>query len=188
MSPKTGETRRCSRCLEVKPIEEFRLRSRATGARACDCRLCHNEYERVRRASKRTGTRSNEIFRWATAVKRQRDDRRLGLLVQGMIARLGGVDAFADLWVQEMRSAMSQRDGWRRSLDCFVAILRLAGEYDRRCTPQPLGAGEPDMATLRDLVTRHPELVLAAASELGWSVIPAYRGERTNDGTACQFH
>lgn len=52
-------TKKCSKCGRELPIEQFSLRSKATGQLQCWCKDCMNEAARKRHGSTRLGTLSD---------------------------------------------------------------------------------------------------------------------------------
>jgi hypothetical protein len=174
MTAPGDDLRLCQHCLATKPAAEFRRRSPAGPARLRQCRPCHNRAERERRAGKRARREHRLTARALTRVKDERDNRRLEWLVGVLVREFGGMPGLVASWSAYHRRAM--RAGGLAAVRCFQAIFRLL-EYCESAQPDPgaMSDEEADRALLAHveaLIQQHPELALAAASELGWTVVP----------------
>ena len=129
----------CNGCGRSLPIDQFRRRSKRTNARQSRCRECYNAYMR---AYRRRG-RDKVIAKFATQVQREHSLRRVAMLCEQMIGRLGGLDAFSAAWAAQINAAVAARPGRRFVLHGFSAIARLAEIVEAN-------GGAPDYSALTD--------------------------------------
>ena len=169
-----SDTRFCNQCLKVKPITEFRRRSRTGSARLGQCRACHNESERQRLANKRAHRNHRRMAKCLTELKNERSNDRLELILGVMITKFGGMQGFITAWDKYCSLAMEQ-SGFA-AFRCFSTVIRLA-QYceEHRSDPSEMTDEELERAMMEHtehLIQQHPELAVAAARRLGWQVEP----------------
>ena len=104
-------TRHCTQCGELKPLTQFRRRSRDGTIHMSDCNTCHARAERKRNARKRAERECRMLADFADRLKTARH-RRVLLLCETMFRHFGGVDAFAQALADHFNEAKA---GTRRS-------------------------------------------------------------------------
>ena len=166
----------CSDCLEVRPSSEFRRRFRTGQARLGQCRACHNVAERLRRAQRRRAWRDQRVAAFVTQLKNARSDNHVRLLCNLMVYRCGGLQGFTRAWQEQVAQVHRDQPGSKKSLDFFQAVARMIAFSD---SMRPKVTELPDEDLRRELeaetlrlIEAHPELVVQAAAEIGWTVIP----------------
>ncbi len=90
--------RRCESCLVQHPIDQFRRRHRDRGQRVNQCRLCHNQLERYRRAAIRHRVSRQEMAKAMTQFKNSTAAARVPAFCAEMVQHFGGADHFLDAW------------------------------------------------------------------------------------------
>ena len=117
------DTRICIDCSSIKPLSEFRRRSRNRPDRLNQCRDCHNRAERQRRAALRASDKQLNMARSLTELKNEADNRRLELLIKQMLDHFGGLPGFISAWEIYLDQAM--KDGGLSAFRCFASMIRL---------------------------------------------------------------
>ena len=135
------QTKACQQCLRIQPLGEFRRRYRNRPQRMHTCNSCRNEYERVRRYNLRRKGRDRTIARFAMRLKHATDANRVLLLACEMLQRYGGVQGFAESWVQQARRTMEDRPGSTPALNFFLVSPTWSS------TPKTLGRRSVSLTT-----------------------------------------
>ncbi|QDT51692.1 hypothetical protein Pan258_57840 [Symmachiella dynata] len=171
----TAPTRLCEQCLTAKPISQFRRRTQSGSARLHQCRDCHNAYERARLSRKRQQRDDRRISKALTQIKNESNGKRLELLCAMLVRQFGGTEGFASAWFNFHQRAAER--GQAAALRSFESVFRLLKYCDEnRDEPADLSDEDLRKAVLeetKDLLRREPELAVAAAREIGWTVIPS---------------
>ncbi len=167
--------RLCEQCLTAKPISQFRRRTQSGSARLHQCRDCHNAYERARLARKRQQRDDRRVSKALTQIKNESNSKRLELLCAMLVQQFGGTEGFAAAWFNFHCRAANR--GQAAALRSFKAISRLLKySEENRDDPGDLSDEDLERAVLdetKELILREPELAVAAAEQIGWTVIPA---------------
>jgi hypothetical protein len=131
--------RRCESCLVQRPIEQFRRRHRDRDQRVNQCRLCHNELERYRRAAIRHRVSRREMAKAMTQLRNSTASARVPAFCAEMVQHFGGADHFLDAW-----KACIDQDLKKGGLPAFrhIAVLLRFMEYFE---PEPV-----DYSTMSD--------------------------------------
>ena len=124
----------CEHCLEWKPDTEFRRRFKGGSARLNQCRICHNETERVRRARGHREQCDKFVAAFVTRLKNAKANGLVALLCNVMVQHFGGVQGFVNAWTQQIDRIRSEQPGSKKALDFYQAVLRMIEFCD---TPQP---------------------------------------------------
>ena len=72
------ETKPCSKCFTIKPLEDFAFKNKATGRRNAVCKACHkiyrdNHYRNNKRKNvRRTSKRRETLREWVNTYKKER--------------------------------------------------------------------------------------------------------------------
>ena len=171
----TEEARLCEHCLKWQPFGEFRRRSRDGEARLRQCRTCHAQAERQRRANRKGKT----IDKFASALNRATGMAMASTLCGEMYNQFGGVAGFATaIWSHYEEATISSK----------TRILLMIGHFTElnsasREDCDPYSARTLGLLTDEDLERRveeqteraivsNPQLAIAAAARLGWTLIP----------------
>ena len=176
MAPVIADSKLCEYCLTVKPITEFRRRYRDGTERMNECRTCHNESERMRRAHRRTSRDNDAIKQFVTRLKNTHRPEQIELLCGAMIRRLGGLQSLFVAWVRQVEAAQSAQPGSKKVLDFYQAIFRMI-EYCNSGRRDLAEISDEDlqgeiMESCKQLIRQHPEVAVEAAEQIGWTVIP----------------
>jgi len=141
-----------------------------------ECRECHNDAERRRRAGKRTEADRKAIAKFTTQLKNETDDRRVRLLCLAMIKYHGGLQQLVRCWVEQLEHCRKKNPGGFAAMGFFSAIARLS-EYCEAQKPKPSEMTDEELheaamgQTVR-LIQSNPQLAVVAAQRLGWKVVP----------------
>jgi hypothetical protein len=175
--PLAADTRFCEQCVSLKPIAEFRKRSRTGSAHLNQCRTCHNRAERERRAKNRAMRGHRRMAKFLTQLNNEKSNDRLRLLSSVMFQQFGGMEGFVSAWADYQHQAMEQ--GGFAAFRCFQTVVRLL-QYCEETRPDPVGMTDEElersvMEHTKQLIQQHPELAVAAASEVGWTIVASQR-------------
>lgn len=78
------ETKKCSKCFKIKPIEEFSWKIKAKNRRATECKVCHRilrkkHYEDNKSIEKlRVSTRKKQLRKWLNEYKLLQECKNCG--------------------------------------------------------------------------------------------------------------
>jgi len=177
----TEDIRFCEQCCEFRPLTEFRRRSRAGTGRMHQCRQCHNQSERMRREKRRAKRERSSVATWLTRIKNERSNARLEFLIGAMLHQFGGMENYVAAYADYHRHAMQQ--GEFAAYRCLQSLFRLL-ELREAKEPDPYDMTDEELEhylaeQTKAAIRLQPELAVAAAKELGWSVIP---GDTVADG------
>jgi hypothetical protein len=134
--------RLCESCLLQYPLEQFRHRRCGGEALMRQCRLCHNQAERLRRQRKRGWLADRQFRQHLTSLKNQRTARGLERVYLDLIREFGGTSGLLKMWTQAIEKDMAT--GGFRAYRHIASILRLMQHYENA---QP---NKPDYGTLSD--------------------------------------
>jgi len=124
-TPDRNGLRLCNVCYQWRPANEFRLLRRGGTQLRRQCKYCHADYQR----RWKMGRKRKRLWACLRLAARRKASRRLvQCLANELVKRLGGVEAAADLWVNEILSAPL---GSARRLRGLQAIHRLLAESRR---------------------------------------------------------
>jgi hypothetical protein len=127
----TQATRFCEHCLTARPITDFRLRSRGGSGRMGQCRGCHAQAERERRARHRQRHDDRRVSRFLVAVHGERSHRRVAAICNAMSDEFGGVQGFVAAWRDFYRRSFAKGGlGAIRSFQAYLRLVRYVGERD----------------------------------------------------------
>ncbi len=176
MSEPSTEMRLCRQCLVPKPIDEFRLRRRGGTERMRQCSSCHSQTEKLRRASRRSKLERDAAAKFALDLKNAKNHKQVVLLCNAVIKRFGGMGAFASAWLKQAETACGEKPGSKKACDFFQAGLRLM-EYCEAQRPNMGQMSDEELRTramyeIQRFIEQQPEVAIAAANRLGWTVIP----------------
>ncbi len=180
----TLDFRRCSRCWQDKPIQQFRFKRKAEGIRHEECNQCENERQRAKRRN-----RNDKAVRdFNYAVRRKRCPEAIALLCQELVRQFGGFANAARIWREALDSA-SQAGRHASVLKSFATLAELLEAH------QTLGPHASDLTdeeleqrknwSLLAFVRQYPRVAVEAARTIGWQVVPvASTGQdgRQHDG------
>jgi hypothetical protein len=175
----------CRTCRTPKPLDDFRRRAKDKEARLNQCRSCHREAERCRRAEKRSRRAGDEIELFAKAVWRGRMHAEAAPLLALLYEKFGGAIGFAEeFWTTYQQAP----PGSNRRVRLLLAFIRLNElDYPRQEAERKARATKYNLMTdeeleqeqnalilglLPRLIAAKPELAIWAADQLGWQVIP----------------
>lgn len=131
--------RHCEHCLAERPLHQFRRRYRGREQRVNQCRLCHNELERYRRAAIRHRVSRREMAKAMTQLKNSTAAARVPAFCGEMVRHLGGADGFLAAWKDCI-----DRDLERGGLPAFRHLAVLL-KFMKYCEPEPV-----DYSTMSD--------------------------------------
>ena len=121
-------TKVCRICAEPKTITEFRPRSHDGSQRQSECRTCHNESERIRRAAKT----NRKLQAFVTALAARRDADRIVGMAKIVVRSFGGLDEFAREWNRQQKRAMTESPVVAyRYLTAALRLMELASRFER---------------------------------------------------------
>ncbi|MEZ6051248.1 MAG: hypothetical protein R3C02_07660 [Planctomycetaceae bacterium] len=175
----TEEWRICSQCWERRPLSDFRFRFKSKGERHPQCRHCNTEGARRRAARKR----EQQIHDFTSRLIKERNARKLAVLVGEMVQQFGGVESFAKAWHAAIESARARGKDCSalRSFRALFQLMTAREELELEAKTafdqelEQMGSEEIREMRLRgavELIREQPQIAIQAAMRLGWSVTP----------------
>ncbi len=165
-------TKRCRRCHQRLPIEQFRFHYRSQGIRHQECNRCAREISRESHQRQR----NVDLCEFLTETRRAQTAQALGATVEEVIARYHGVERFAHRFHEAVEAA---REAGRTAtvLRSFLVLTRmLAASVEMSTKTHELSDDElrdrTEQSLIR-LILRKPALAVRVCRQLGWLVIPA---------------
>lgn len=124
-------TRLCESCFHTQPLTEFRRRKRGSEHRMRQCRQCHNEFERYRRAAVRARLGRRRMAKDLSRVRKASSANRVKAVCAEMVRGYGGAEGFAKAWVACLHRDL-QRGGAAaiRHLEATIRLIQHC-EQDR---------------------------------------------------------
>lgn len=129
----------CEHCLLPQPAENFRFRYRDRPVRLRQCRACHNDAERKRRAYRRAKSTRRELAKALTKMRNQKSDQQVKALCREMVGRFGGVTGIVNAWTRSL--ARDMETGGHAAFRHLAAMVRLTQYCDQH---------RPDYSTMTD--------------------------------------
>jgi hypothetical protein len=136
------EHRTCQHCHNAYPISHFRRRTPSGTARMNQCRLCHNQAERLRRQHRSGRLTRRQFNQCLTSLKNQRTARGVERVYLGLIDHLGGAEGLMHHWTKSLVADLAA--GGFPAYRQLAAIIRLMQHYE---AAHP---DKPDYSTLSD--------------------------------------
>src|SRR5262245_40623378 len=175
------KTRLCRQCGDEYPVDHFRRKRREGERRETTCRDCHRVNMRAWRRSRSEAA----LKRFVKRAPNQLLDRRLRALADATLRRFGGVESLSKVLVNTAKDIRAARPCDPLPLQSAMAVLRLH-EYvasrreEDEAPEQDSYRGlsiEETKARIRqssiDLIRKEPQIAVAAAEQLGWTVVPS---------------
>lgn len=161
----------CSRCCKALPETAFRRRSKSSTLRMRECGGCHARYERERRRSQRQEAASIILQKSASVIARASNLERLSALLDLLVQQLGGPQKFYQCWLDEIERLKSKRRPTFRLLRFCEMLANAEFLHDAEIHERRMQINAPEWRSslhseLRQLITKHPEVVIEAAEEL----------------------
>jgi hypothetical protein len=119
-----SNSKRCSQCLERRPLDEFRRLRSGSKDRVTQCRACHNLAERARVAAKRSDARTQRLLIELQKIEETKSQRCLLALVADLTTRFGGTEGLAEA-IHATFKAAEQSGNLRTAVKMLLAIGRL---------------------------------------------------------------
>ncbi len=119
----TAQQRLCEACFHTFPLGEFRRRKRDSDHRMRQCRRCHNEFERYRRAAIRARLSKRRVAKDLGRVRAAVSANRVIALSAAMVQGYGGAEGFLNAWVACLNRDLGR--GGFAALRHLEATLRL---------------------------------------------------------------
>ena len=118
-------TRLCECCFHTRTLAEFRRRQRGSEQRVRQCRQCHNEFERYRRAAVRAHLSKRQMARDLARVRDASSSNRVKALCAEVVRGYGGAEGFARAWIACLRGDL-QRGGFAalRHLEATIRLIQ----------------------------------------------------------------
>ena len=119
----SGPERLCESCFQVRQLEDFRRRKHGSDNRMRQCRRCHNEVERLRRAAARAWLGKRRIAQDLAKVRDAVSESRVKVLCAAMVAGYGGTEGFVNAWLRCLDRDLET--GGLAALRHMEAVIRL---------------------------------------------------------------
>jgi hypothetical protein len=139
------------------------------------CKACRRGYQ----AHYRRRQRLAAVRKFAAAVNAADDFAEVRDLVRDMIKRIGGLEELGRLWAAAFKACHQADPGSYRTLRHLRALATMMQGLQANPAPPPdlSGLSEEDLTLVTEqsvinAIQHEPELVLAAAEQLGWKVTP----------------
>ena len=163
--------RRCSRCWQVRPLQQFRFHRKADGIRHDECNKCEADRQRAVRLRRR----GKVIRDFNYQVRRKRCPEAVGLLCQELARQFGGFHHAGRIWYEALHAA---REAGRHAsvLTSFATLMKLIATNEI-LAPKPQDWSDEELAQQKQwavlhFVEEHPEVAAATLETLGWHVTP----------------
>lgn len=173
------DARLCEDCLEIKPLDQFRLRKHAGQARVHQCRACHNAYERYRRAVRATKRRRGAVGKYDRQLTRADTPQQVVAICGLMLNYFGGVQNLA-VAIAETGSAIQRSRDLRAGVPYVFALWKMmkvaAAINDQQEDERLAGLDEEDIRRelvqgMREALAEDPLCAVTPLREAGWTVI-----------------
>jgi hypothetical protein len=172
----------CRSCGIPKPVGEFRRRSRDGEARLNQCRTCHREAERCRRAVKAAKRDGKTIDEFAAQAKRAKAAPDVGDCLGHLYRRFGGLDGFIKAFYSHY---LDTKPGGAGRTRMFEAIIRLT-ELNSDARDKVRSAKSEDeiqyytddelefefQKRVVEFLCSSPDVAVAVVEALGYTVTP----------------
>lgn len=122
-------SKRCSRCLERRPLGEFRCLRSGSKDRVTQCRACHNLAERARVAAKRTDGRQQLLLTQLQKLNETKSQRKLLGLTSDLVQGFGGCEKLSET-IHATYEAAEQSGDIRTAAKILLAIGSLCQRPD----------------------------------------------------------
>ena len=132
----------CQHCQNAYPITHFRPRTQSGSARMKQCRLCHNQSERLRRQYRRRRLTSRQFHQHLTSLKNQRTARGVERVFLDLVEQFGGTDGLVKTWMGAIEKDIAE--GGFRAYRHIASIIRLM-QHCENSRPD-----KPDYSTMTD--------------------------------------
>ena len=175
------QTRLCRQCGDEYPVDHFRRKRRDGERRETVCRNCHKANMRAWRRARTEAALKSFVKR----APNQLLDRRLRAVANDTLRRLGGVEALSQMLASTAKALHAAKPTDPLPLRAAMAVVRLHQYIDARqnvneaadCDDYSGLSTDEIKARIRqaiiDLIRKHPEIAVAAAEQLCWTVIPS---------------
>jgi len=124
-------SKRCSRCLERRPLSEFRHLRKDSSKRVVQCRACHNLAERARVSAKRSDARTQSLLIELQKIEEAKAQKRLLALVADLTKRFGGTEGLAEA-IHATFKAAEQSGNVRTAAKILIAATRFVQEAEQQ--------------------------------------------------------
>ena len=130
--PPTPE-KRCSTCFQTVPAASYRRRRKGGEDRMGQCRACHREAERARRACMADKRNRRRMSAGLVRVREAQNDRQVRALCSAMVKSLGGVNRFMAAWLATIDRDLKR--GGYSAFRHFDTVIKLSQhcEQNRPC-------------------------------------------------------
>ena len=116
-------TRLCESCFHTRPLAEFRRRKQGSDHRVRQCRQCHNEFARYRRAAVRARLSKRKMARDLSRVRDASSSNCIKALCAEVVRGYGGAEGFARAWIACLHGDLQR--GGSTALRHLEATIRL---------------------------------------------------------------
>jgi len=113
----------CRDCCVKKNATEFRPRRAGGSKRTLQCRACHCQAEKLRRAAKRSRQHRQAVNRQLARLKQAKSTRQIGAVCEELIRCFGGLEGFTVAWKGRLDVDLAK--GGSAALRHLEAVLRL---------------------------------------------------------------
>lgn len=137
--------RLCESCFHVQPLSEFRRRKRGCEHRVRQCRRCHNESERYRRAAARARLGKRRMAQDLARVREATSTNRVKAVCAEMVKGYGGAEPFVKAWTACLHRDLQR--GGLAALRHLEATLRLI-QYCEENRPDYSQLTEAELETM----------------------------------------
>ncbi|MFT5526702.1 MAG: hypothetical protein ACI9HK_004682 [Pirellulaceae bacterium] len=175
-----GDFRICNVCGESHPTSEFRMRDIAKGVRHGNCRACFNDEQKDRRDRRRTKSMTvfvDTVDDDQSLTTNSRRVSRVEAMANAMLAQVGGVAKFADMWHQLIQLSIDQDKTHLavKAMDGLTKLVMMCHEKEvERMVPfGEMSDGDLESETC-EWVLRHvwqdPYIAASVLEAQGWAV------------------
>lgn len=140
-------TRLCESCFHTRPLAEFRRRERGSEHRVRQCRRCHNEFERYRRAAARARLSKRRMAKDLSRVRDASSANRVKALCAELVRGYGGAEGFAKAWIACLRRDLDR--GGLAAIRHLEATIRLM-QYCEEDRPDYSRMTDDELKALQD--------------------------------------
>lgn len=162
-----SESKTCCKCLQCKPLTEFRRVRKGQDARRRDCNQCHRENEEVRKLRHRRKQQGMQIQKGSAAICQTEDPKRVARIAEGLLDYFGGWEGFARVWRETFEDARHHKRH-RRVFHMLQSIWKIQQAAEKLAVESR--RVEIDRISLELSVVKSPVVAAGVLMQLDWSV------------------
>jgi hypothetical protein len=143
----------CRDCGARKDATEFRLRRADGSRRTRQCRVCHCQAEKLRRAAKLSRQHRQAVNHQLARLKRAKSARQIGIVCDELVGSFGGLEGFTAAWKSHLDADLAK--GGFAALRHLEAVLRLV-QHCESARPDYQSMSDEELLDLASKLSQDP--------------------------------